>query len=84
VFKIIDASKNLIGDADLEIEVEYQGKDTIGKYGLEFTNGNFVLTPKETTCLANDHCGIPAEKMKVTLKELQAQTSCCTPNSGCC
>lgn len=84
VFKIIDASKKLVGDTDLEIEVEYQGKDTIGKYGLEFANGNFILTPKETTCLANDHCGIPAEKMKVSLKELQAQTSCCAPNSGCC
>src|SRR6478609_4165833 len=80
VFKIINASQNLIGDQDLELEVEYQMESTIGKFGLEFINGNFVLTPKQTTCLATDHCGIPAEKMKVSLKDLQPQQSC-TPGS---
>lgn len=84
VLKIIDASKNLIGNQDLELEVEYQTESTIGKFGLDFNNDTFILTPKETTCLANDHCGIPAEKMKVSLKDLQEKTSCCTPNSGCC
>lgn len=84
VFKIIDASKNLIGDADLELEVEYQDAMTIGKFGLDFANGNFVLTSKETTCLANDHCGIPAEKMKIKIGEWKEKVSCCTPDSGCC
>lgn len=84
VLKIIDASKNLIQNADLEIEVEYQMKDTIGKFGLEFENNQFILTPKQTTCLASDHCGIPEDKMKVNLGELKAKTECCSPNSNCC
>lgn len=84
VFKIIDASKNLIGDADLELEVEYQTENTIGKFGLDFANDKFVLTPKETTCLASDHCGIPADKMKAKIGEWKEKVSCCTPDSGCC
>lgn len=85
VFKIIHASENLFKNQDLELEVEYQMETTIGKFGLEFANGNFVLTSKETTCLASDHCGIPAEKMKVKIGEWkQKETSCCTPSSGCC
>lgn len=84
VFKIIDASKNLINDQDLELEVEYQTESTIGKFGLDFSNGNFHLTSKETTCLANDHCGIPADKMKVKIGEWKEKVSCCTPDSSCC
>lgn len=84
VFKIIEASKNLIGDADLELEVEYQTESTIGKFGLDFDNGKFILTPKETTCLANDHCGIPADKMKAKIGEWKEKVACCTPDSGCC
>jgi len=84
VFKIIDASKNLIGVQDLELEVEYQMESTIGKFGMEFANGTFILTPKETTCLAQDHCGIPPEKMKVSIGEWKVKTSCCTPESNCC
>jgi hypothetical protein len=84
VYKIIDASKKLIGDQDLELEVEYQTESTIGKFGLDFNNGKFFLTPKETTCLANDHCGISDDKMKVKIGEWKEKVSCCTPNSGCC
>ncbi|MGG7034720.1 MAG: DUF6428 family protein [Flavobacterium sp.] len=84
VFKIISASQNLIGDQDLELEVEYQMESTIGKFGLDFFGGNFVLTSKQTTCLADDHCGIPVEKMKVSLKDLQPKINSCTTNSGCC
>jgi len=84
VFKIIDASKKLIGDQDLELEVEYQTETTIGKFGMEFDNGIFILTPKETTCLASDHCGIPADKMKVKIGEWKEKTTCCTPESNCC
>ncbi len=85
VFKIIEAANPLIGESDLEIEVEYQDAQTIGKYGIEFHNNRFVLTPKETTCLAQDHCGIPADKMKVKIGEWKPkETACCTPNSGCC
>lgn len=84
VFKIIEASKNLIGDQDLELEVEYQTEYTIGKFGLDFNETKFILTPKETTCLANDHCGIPADKMKVKIGEWKEKVSCCAPSSGCC
>lgn len=84
VFKIIKASESLFTNEDLEIEVEYQMELTIGKFGIEFSDGVFKLTKKETTCLAEDHCGIPAEKMKVSLKDLQANASCCSPKSGCC
>ena len=84
VFKIIKASESLFTNEDLEIEVEYQMDLTIGKFGIEFSDGVFKLTKKETTCLAEDHCGIPAEKMKVSLKDLQANASCCLPKSGCC
>ncbi|MEC4048513.1 DUF6428 family protein [Flavobacterium sp. SUN046] len=84
VFKIMDASQALIGDNDLDIEVEYQMESTIGKFGIEFENGIFILTPKETTCLAQDHCGIPQDKMKVPLGAWKAKTSCCAPDSNCC
>jgi hypothetical protein len=81
---IIALSEKVLGMEDLEIEVEYQS-DTIGKYGLQFNNGNFVLTTKQTDCLAKDNCGTSAEKQKVKLGELQnAAETCCTPGGGCC
>ena len=85
VLKIIEASKSLLGDSDLELEVEYQTETTIGKFGLDFVNGNFKLLPTETTCLAQDHCGIPADKMKVKIGEWKAkETACCSTESNCC
>jgi len=81
---IISLSENKLGLKDAEIEVEYQS-DTIGKYGLNFENGKFVLSSKQTDCLASDSCGIPAEKQKVKLSDLsKASSNCCTPGSGCC
>lgn len=79
---IIALSEKVLGMEDAEIEVEYQS-DTIGKYGLEFHNGNFVLTTKKTDCLAKDTCGVPADKQKVKLSDLQNENQpCCAP--GCC
>jgi len=84
LLNIIDLSEKAIGIKDFEIEVEYQTA-TIGRYGLDFNGKTFVLTSKQTNCLAQDKCGIPPEKLKVNLKELQTTASnCCTPNSGCC
>ncbi|MBX7226539.1 MAG: hypothetical protein K1X55_10940 [Chitinophagales bacterium] len=78
LISIIDLSIDKLNIEDHEIEIEYQA-DTIGKYGVAFENGNFILTTKNTTCLASDKCGIPAfEKVKDTVQ------SCCSPNSGCC
>ena len=83
--KIIALSEEKLQIPDLEIEVEYQMIDTIGKFNLDFDGTNFLLTKKETNCLAKDHCGIPPEKMKVKIGKWQAkETACCTPNSNCC
>jgi hypothetical protein len=71
-----------LGIQDVEIEVEYQA-ETIGKFGLEFDGTNFVLTTKQTDCLAKDNCGIPVEKTKVELSSLESSNSC-TPGGGCC
>lgn len=84
LMSIIELSEKKLGLEDAEIEVEYQS-DTIGKYGIDFNGKNFVLTSKQTNCLASDSCGIPAEKLKVNLSQLQSSSqSCCAPGSGCC
>jgi hypothetical protein len=80
---IIQLSEKKLGLENHEIEVEYQG-DTIGKYGLEFKNGVFILISTQTDCLAKDKCGIPQEKPRLRLSTLQAQESSCAPGSGCC
>lgn len=81
---IIKTSEKLIDNDDLPLEVEYQTDLSISKFGLKLENDIFHLTPIDATCLANDHCGIPTEKMKISLKDLQNKTSCCTSESGCC
>ena len=81
LLNIIRLSENKLGIEDAEIEVEYQST-TIGKYDLEFNGKHFILKNKKTACLAEDACGIPVEKPKVKLSEIQS--SSCTPNSGCC
>jgi len=84
LMSIIELSEKKLGLEDAEIEVEYQS-DTIGKYGIDFNGKNFILTSKQTNCLASDSCGIPAEKLKVNLSQLQTSSqSCCAPGSGCC
>lgn len=82
LLNIIKLSEEKLGIEDSEIEVEYQS-ETIGKYDLDFNGKYFVLKNKQTACLAQDACGIPTEKQKVKLSELNS-TTCCTPNSGCC
>ncbi len=83
LINIINLSERTLGMEDLEIEVEYQ-TNTIGKYDLSFNGENFVLQAKQTNCLAQDKCGIPADKLKVSLSDLTKETSCCSPKSGCC
>ena len=78
---IIELSQKTLDIGNLEVEVEYQGQ-TIEKFALEFDGKNFLLTSKETDCLARDKCGVPAEKPKVKISELQ--NSGCVPGSGCC
>lgn len=82
---IIELSEKTLGLPEAEIEVEYQMATTIGKFNLDFDGTNFLLTTKVTDCLAKDKCGIPQEKPKVKIGEWKPkETSCCSPDSGCC
>lgn len=82
LLKIIELSEKVLGIEDFEIEVEYQD-NTIGKYNLHFNGQNFELVNKQTNCLAQDKCGIPADQLKVSIFD-KKDTSCCTPNGKCC
>ncbi len=85
LIQIIELSEEKLQIPDLEIEVEYQMKDTIGKFSLDFDGTNFLLQSRMTNCLAKDNCGIPPEKLKVKIGEQKGKsTSCCTPESSCC
>lgn len=79
---IIQLSEEKLGIGDFDIEVEYQ-TDTVGKYDLAFNGRHFVLQNKTTACLAQDACGVPAQKSQLSLAALKT-TSCCAPDSGCC
>ena len=81
---IIELSEKTLNLGDFDVEVEYQ-TETIGRYGLTFDGKNFILVAKKTDCLAKENCGVPVEKQKVILSDLQkVESSICTPNSGCC
>ncbi len=82
LLKIIELSENVLGIEDLDIEVEYQA-ETIGKFGLDFDGMNFLLTSKQTDCLAKDKCGIPVEKTKLKMADIKTDNTC-TPGGGCC
>jgi hypothetical protein len=79
---IIQLSEDKLGIEDSEIEVEYQS-NTIGKYDLDFNGKTFILKNKTTACLAQDSCGIPAEKQKIKLSERSSEP-CCSPEGNCC
>lgn len=79
---IIELSEKNLDLNNSEIEVEYQG-NTIEKYALDFDGTNFLLVSKQTDCLAPDKCGVPAQKSKIKLSELNKANSC-APGSGCC
>jgi hypothetical protein len=77
---ILKLSEKILGHEDLDIEVEYQ-QATIGKFGLAFDGTEFVLTSRQTACLAQDACGIPAAQ---SFALPQLQVAGCTPGGGCC
>lgn len=83
LLNIIELSEKVLGIGDFEIEVEYQDT-TIGKYDLDFDGNDFVLLNKKTACLAQDQCGIPSQKPKIRLSDMNNERSCCTPGGGCC
>lgn len=76
---ILTLSEKILGSDDLDIEVEYQ-QSTIGKFGLAFDGKDFLLTPKQTACLAQDACGIPNQLPGLP----QLQVAGCAPGGGCC
>ncbi len=75
VLKIIDNSVPEVRIKNLEVQVEYQ-TETIGTYGLSFSEGAFKLVPKHTDCKALDACA--------PLVTVQNLASNCSPDSGCC
>jgi len=75
---IITLAESQLGMEDLEIEVEYQA-GTIGKFGLDYKDGNFLLTNKQTACLALEDCGLP-----IVAENLVIDNGSCTPGGGCC
>ena len=84
LLQIINLSQDKLGIGNHEVEIEYQGAESIQKYGLDYDGKDFNLTSMETACLSSDACGIP-EKVKVDLSNLAASTSnCCSPGGGCC
>lgn len=82
LLNIIELSEKILGIEDFEIEVEYQDT-TIGKYDLDFDGNDFVLLNKQTACLAQDQCGIPSEKQKIKLSDINSEP-CCSPDGNCC
>lgn len=80
---IIELAEKQLGLADLDIEVEYQGTDSIVKFGLEAGPKGLMLTGKTTACLALEACGVP-EKKAVDLSSMVATGGGCAPGSGCC
>ena len=76
---IIDLSQKTLEMGDLQIEVEYQG-ETISKFGLDVKGSNFLLTQKQTDCLAKENCGVP----ELSNSGLPIANSTCTPGGGCC
>lgn len=82
LLQIIQISESKLDLPDWEVEVEYQ-TDTIGKFALDYDGANFKLLAKQTDCLAKDNCGIPIQKLKVPLSQLQ-QSACCGEGSDCC
>lgn len=84
LLNIIELSEQKLGIPDLEIEVEYQIKESIGKFGLEFDGTHFQLTSKLTDCLAKDQCGIPEKQLQTKVGQWKAKATSCTPDSNCC
>lgn len=77
---IIQKSESIFAINNLEVEVEYQ-LDTISKFGLDFNGEFFLLTAKQTDCLAKDNCGVPVGSALTNSNFLEPT---CKPGSGCC
>lgn len=96
---IISSTRARLGlgeDADeLEVHVEYQGPDTIARYGLSADGDAFRLVGLTTACLALERCGLPqadvtsavtsAGPIAVTAAPaFPIAAGACVPGQGCC
>jgi len=80
---IIEMAEDTFNLGNLEIEVQYQGQNTLETYGLD-TNGNFfLLTSLSTACLAPNACDI-TNNMPLEQENSASSNNNCKPNSGCC
>ncbi|WP_340106694.1 DUF6428 family protein [Rhodohalobacter sp. 8-1] len=80
---ILNKVGSLIGDDDLDVEIEYQS-DTIGRYGVEFSDTHFQLIPKQTDCLAKETYGIKPSVDTIKAVQMNPALTACSPGSGCC
>lgn len=76
---IIDSAAPVLGNEDLDVEVEYQD-GLISQFPVvaaDAADGSvfFKLTTKNTDCLAKERCNLPSNST--------AEESCCS-GSGCC
>lgn len=81
LIKIIEWAEKALNIGDFEVEVEYQGQ-TVEKFGLDFDGKHFLLTGKQTDCLAKEKCGSPVQTKPS--QPLNHKNSSCDPASGCC
>ncbi|MEC4114657.1 DUF6428 family protein [Myroides pelagicus] len=81
LLNIIRLSERKLAIEDAEVEVEFQGEHTIGKYYLRFTGTHFVLVNTLTACLAEDACGIKPEHLP---QPTASEGGCCSSDSQCC
>ncbi len=82
VLSIINKIEPFLSTEDLEIEIEYQ-QETLSIYQLDYKNGNFILKPKNTECLAIDLCGIPMSSINKDITILVSGNTC-ELGGGCC
>ena len=75
LLKILNLAKPILGEDDLEIEVEYQ-QTTISKFALDYDGQDFLLKNLQTACLAQDACGIAPTQMP--------QPNNCCNGTSCC
>ena len=81
---IIAAADKRFQLSGLPVVVEYQTGDTTSLYNLEASSNGLQLTPRSTTCLAQDLCGLPTPKKLVSLAGYVTGSKACTAGGGCC
>tara|TARA_B100000886_G_C20055370_1_gene339476 strand:+ start:28 stop:468 length:441 start_codon:yes stop_codon:yes gene_type:complete len=64
VLDILKLAEKQFKLSNIDVEVEYQ-QSTIGRFKLAFDGSVYQLINTNTTCLAQDKCGISQEKARV-------------------